>query len=297
MSSIITNDVAAKVRTAFNFSVDKFPLTGPDGMRTPHYGLFRSDSGECVGRSSVSNRYEAHTTDDVLALVEAAGTAFGGAADVKCHFRDGHYVAVQPSREYRESIFGTKDNVFPRLIIDAPYGGFGSFTTTLGFFRDLCRNMAIVREAGANTSVSIRHTAGLRPRMDELVTAFGGLEAGWANLVAVIRGMEERRVRMTDFLVALYGEPSERDGRSLTMHKNRTEAIFRRLQSERLVAGRGTIGSDFVVTGWEAFNAVQGYTQHDSIRRGRPTEMDRIVRALHDNKVAQAERLALTMAV
>jgi hypothetical protein len=52
-----------------------------------------------------------------------------------------------------------------------------------------------------------------------------------------------------------------------------------------------------VVTGWEAFNAVQGYVQHDSIRRGRPTEMERIVRALHDGKVAQAERLALTMAV
>lgn len=297
MNGIITNDVAAKVRQAFNFSVDKFPLSGPDGMRTPHYGLFRSDSGECVGRSSVSARYEAHTTDDVLALVEAAGAAFGGAADVKCHFRDGHYVAVQPSREYRESIFGTRDNVFPRLIIDAPYGGYGAFTTTLGFYRDLCRNMAIVRQAGAGTSVSIRHTAGLRPRMDELVTAFGQLEANWANLVAVMRGMEERRVRMTDFLTAIYGEPSERDGRSLTMHRNRTEAIFRRLQRERLAAGRGDIGSDFVVTGWEAYNAVQGYVQHDSIRRGRPSEMERIVRSLHDANVARAERLTLTMAV
>jgi hypothetical protein len=81
------------------------------------------------------------------------------------------------------------------------------------------------------------------------------------------------------------------------MHKHRTEAFFRRLSSERMTTGRGPLGSDFVVTGWEAFNAIQGYTQHDSIRRGRPTEMERIVRALHDHRVAHAERLALTMAV
>jgi len=296
MNATIENNVADRVRNDFRFSVDKFPLTGPEGLRTPHYGLFRSDNGECVGRSSVSGRYVPHTTDDVLALVEAAGATFGGVADVRCFFRDGHYVAVQPSREYREAIFGTRDNVFPRLMIDAPYGGLGAFTATLGFYRDACRNMSILREV-TGSQVAIRHTSGLRLQMDELLVAFGSLERGWANLTNVMRGMEARRVRMTDFLTAIYGEPNDREGRSLTIHRNRTEAIFRRLQKERMTTGRGDIGSDFIVSGWEAYNAVQGYVQHDATRRGNPSEMARVVRAMHDSHVARAERLVLELAV
>jgi len=295
MNEMITCNVADKVRSAFNFSIDKFPLQGPDGMRTPFYGLFKSDDGQAVGYGSVSDRYTPHTTDDVLALVEAAGVAFDGVADVRCHFDHGHYVTIQPTKEKRLAVYGTKDNVFPRIVIDAGYGG-QAFRASLGMYRDACRNMMILRQA-QGTHVAIRHTSGLRLQMDELIATFASLEAGWGNLSLVVQQMQNREVRMVEFLNAIYGEPKNDEGRSVTMHKNRTEAIFRRLVSERMTTGRGPLGSDFVVSGWEAFNAVQGYTQHDSIRRGRPTEMERIVRALHDSKVAQAERLALTMSL
>jgi len=290
----IASNVADRVRSAFNFTVDKFPLTGPDSMRTPFYGLFRSDTGTAVGYGSVSNRYQPHTTDDVLALVEAAGTAFDGVAEVKTHFDHGHYVTVQPNKEQRVAIFGTVDNIFPRIVIDAGYGGQG-FRASLGLYRDVCRNMMIMRQA-EGTNVAIRHTSGLRLQMDELIETFASLEAGWGNLALVAQRMQNRQVRMTEFLNAIYGEPKNDEGRSVTIHRHRTEAIFRRLVSERVRTGRGEIGPDFVVSGWEAFNAVQGYTQWDATRRGRPTEMERIVRAMHDNRVANAERLALTMA-
>ncbi len=295
MNEMITCNVADRVRSAFPFSVDKFPLRGPENMATPFYGLFRSDTGTAVGYGSVSDRYEPHTTEDINALVEAAGTAFGGVADVKCHFDHGHYVTVQPTKEQRLAVFGTKDNVFPRIVIDAGYGG-QAFRASLGLFRDACRNMMILRQA-EGTNVSIRHTSCLRLQMDELIATFASLEAGWGNLSLVVQQMQNREVRMVEFLNAIYGEPKSDEGRSVTMHRNRTEAIFRRLSSERMVTGRGPLNADYVVSGWEAFNAVQGYSQHDSIRRGRPTEMERIVRSLHDGRVAQAERLALTMAV
>lgn len=295
MNEMITCNVAERVRSAFNFTVDKFPLRGPENMATPFYGLFRSDTGTAVGYGSVSDRYTPHTTDDVLALVEAAGVAFDGVADVRCHFDHGHYVTIQPTKERRLAVYGTKDNVFPRIVIDAGYGG-QAFRASLGMYRDACRNMMILRMA-EGTNVAIRHTSSLRLQMDELIATFASLEAGWGNLTTVVQQMQSREVRMVEFLNAIYVEPKSDEGRSVTMHRNRTEAIFRRLSSERMVTGRGPLGSDFVVSGWEAFNAIQGYVQHDSIRRGRPTEMERIVRALHDSKVAQAERLALTMAV
>lgn len=285
-------NIINKVRSAFAFTVDKFPLTGPDGMRTPFYGLFRSDKAEAVGYGSVSDRYEPHTTDDVLALVEAAGYAFDGVADVKCYFHNGHYVSIQPTKEQRVEIY-QRDSVFPRIVIDAGYNG-QAFRASLGMYRDVCRNMMIMRQA-EGTTVSIRHTSSLRLRMDELIATFASLEEGWGNLTTMAQQMASREVRMVEFLNAIYGEPKSDEGRSVTMHRNRTEAIFRRLQSERARTGRPEMGSDFAVTAWEAYNAVQGYTQHDSIRRGRPSEMERIVRAIHDNRVAHAERLALTM--
>ena len=47
--STVTIDAIEKVRDTFNFTVDKFPLSGPDGMKTPFYGLFRSDNCQSVG--------------------------------------------------------------------------------------------------------------------------------------------------------------------------------------------------------------------------------------------------------
>ena len=56
MSSVSTSDVSAAVRSAFDFSVDKFPLFGPDNMSTDLYGLFRSDTGYLTGVKSISKQ-------------------------------------------------------------------------------------------------------------------------------------------------------------------------------------------------------------------------------------------------
>jgi hypothetical protein len=66
-SSVISpNQISEFIRNAFDFSVIKLPLSGPDNMKTPWYGLFRDDLGESVGGSSVSQRYEPHRTSDVV---------------------------------------------------------------------------------------------------------------------------------------------------------------------------------------------------------------------------------------
>ena len=103
MTNILSNDVSASVRSAFDFTVDKFPLFGPDNMPTDQYGLFRSDTGYLKGVKSVSPRYVPHTTDDVCALVDAAGEAFDGEIACNTHFRSGHYVSIQPTNADRRS--------------------------------------------------------------------------------------------------------------------------------------------------------------------------------------------------
>lgn len=287
--------VLQKVQSAFNFTIDKFPLSGPDGLKTNFYGLFRSDTSECVGRP-VTDRYIAHQTDDVLAITESAVKAFDDEnIAVKCHFRNGHFVSIAPPDSYRRQIFGTVDNVFPRFIVNANYDG-RAFKTSLGYYRDLCANLHIPRATDIAASVTIRHSSNLRRYMDELIEDFKSLQGSWDGMVKQIRFMQNREVNIVDFLNEIYPQPSEDSGRGFTMHKNRTEAILRRLMNERQRSGRPEIGNDRKVSAWEAFNAVQGYVQHEATRKkGFSGDMDRILLASRDQSVIAAERLALAV--
>jgi ketosteroid isomerase-like protein len=293
--NISANEVSNKVQQAFDFSVDKFPLSGPDGMRTDWYALFRSDTENTVGNGSVTSRYVPHQTDDVLALVESAAEAFDGEIDVQCHFRDGHYVNIMPTKADRVKVYGERDNVWPRVIINAGYDG-KAFRATMGYYRDACRNLAMMRQING-TSVSIRHTSGLRSKMDDLIATFNTLKDSWNTLTDVILDLQNRDVQMVSFLNEIYGEPAtDATQRAVTVHRMRTEAIFKRLQSERFRTGRSPIGSDFGVSAWEAYNAVQGYVQHDAqSKQGFKGDFDRILRASRDANVRKAESIVLEL--
>lgn len=297
MSEAVSNP-SEIVREAFNFTVDRFPLAGPDSMRTPWFGLFRSDTCEVVGNGSVSKVYVPHTTDDVCALVDAAAETFGGDIECKTHFKDGHYVNIAPSKSERLEVFGT-DTVFPRLIIKAGYDG-RAFSATMGYYRDVCQNLAMMRQVRGLT-VSIRHTSGLRSKMDDLINAFQGLKGSWGTLTEVINRLSTQQVRMSDFLNKIYSPPSAeqlalaatgQNVRGVTVHENRTKKIWERLNRERNALGLPPMTD--TVTAWEAYNAIQGYIQHDATgKKGFNDDFSRILRASRDAAVLQAERILL----
>ena len=284
--------VLDSVKAAFPFSVDKYPLSGPDGMRTDLYGLFRSDNAENVGKA-VSKNYVPHQSDDVVALVEAAGEAFEGIGDTKCTFKNAHHVCVSPSHNRRREIFGTADNIFPRFMIRGGYDGRG-FLATMGFYRDACDNLAMLRQV-EGTTVSIRHGSGLREKMDDLIQTFSVLKESWATLGDVILELQNREMKMPEFLDQVYGQPDEDSKRSKTIHKNRTQAIFRRLSRERFRTGRHVMDTEFKVSAWEAYNAIQGYVQHDASRKGSPSDFDRVIAASNDQYVRKAEKITMEL--
>lgn len=287
----LSSSIVERVRNFFP-DVTKSRLYSPDMKETPHCGLFRNDTGECFG-PAVSEGYTLHTTDDICALVEASEPVLGDCGDVQLGFRDGHYVSIQPTREHLITIH-RNDKVFPRLIVTARYGE--AFTATIGLFRIVCSNLAIFNKV-AGTTVRIRHTDSLRSKMADLIEDFHTLRNGVGNLELAIKEMADRKVRLADFLDGIYGTPlTGASERSITMHRNRTESIVRRLMRERVQLGDSAndIGT---VSAWEAFNAVQGFVQHDARRKGRPGDFDRAILAMSDPKVLQAQHLALTMAL
>ena len=304
MSSVSTSDVSAAVRSAFDFSVDKFPLFGPDNMATDQYGLFRSDTGYLTGVKSISKQYVPHTTDDVCALVEAASTAFDGHLDLKCHWRNGHYVSINPTVETRRSVFGSTDAIWPRIMLRGGFDGKG-FKATMGYWRDLCLNMSMLEQVEA-TSVSIRHSSNLRMKMDELIQTFEGLKAGWDNLTEVAANMQSRTVNQYEFIREVFADRTPSDEqfqllalnpnakiRGIKVWENMIKAMVNRVNTEAVKSGRATGRKE--ISAWEAFNMVQGYVQHDAqAKTGFKDQFSRILRAANDRHVKRAAQLAMS---
>ena len=303
MSSVFSSDVSAAVRSAFDFTVDKFPLFGPENMRTDQYGLFRSDTGYLTGVKSISKQYVPHTTDDVCALVEAASTAFGGHLDLKCHWRNGHYVSIAPTLEQRMSVYGTADAIWPRIMLRGGFDGKG-FKATMGYWRDLCLNMSML-ETVESTSVSIRHSSNLRGQMDELIHSFEGLKDGWENLTAVAERMQSRTVNRLDYVRGVFADRMPTDEqlaqlainpnakiRALKVWDNMLKAMQDRLDSESKRSNRAVGRQE--ISAWEAFNMVQGYIQHDAqAKTGFKDQFSRILRAANDKHVKRAAQIAM----
>jgi hypothetical protein len=288
-----TATIADRVREAFPFDVVKLPLMGPDNARTTHYGLFRDDDNTCIG-NAVRKGYETHTTDDVVALAEAASESFNADCTISAGFNDGHSLTIGPTREQRAAIYGTADNIFPRFILRAGYDG-RAFSASLGFYRDVCKNLAIAVGTGRNYAVSIRHTSQLRQRMPELVETFRQLASGWDSVVTTAARMQAREIELAEFIRQVYPERAERTDAQRARDDNRTREIVRRMERERQATGRAA-GSLERATIWEAYNAVTGWVQHDKQRKGRIDSFARAIAGLNDADTSRASDLALSLA-
>ena len=144
--------------------------------------------------------------------------------------------------------------------------------------------------------MKIKHTHSLRGKIDDLIVQMQGLREGWENLSDTIMAMQNREVNLAEFLKELYGEPESGSTRSETIYRKRAESIYTRVWRERKESGRDLMSfTTPVVSAWEAFNGVQGYTQHDKSRNGKPLSFQRMLTALDDKDVTRAAELALAM--
>lgn len=276
----------------FNFEVNKFPLMGPDNMTTPHYGLFRSDTGESVGETFRAG-YVPHTTDDILAIYDAVRHVFGDCS-IKATFKDGHILYLGPSDAERRIIAGGistafQDGIFPMMKLLACYNG-QAFRFNMGWYRDLCANLSRLKSIKEVNTI-IRHTAALRGKMDELIRQMSGIKNGWETLTQHIDRMASIQTPLDEFLKHVVGDRPEKEGSAQTRWDNRIAAIFRRVAKEHQIMGLSvpSEATGYKVSVWEAFNGVQGYIQHDKSRRNGLVGIDRTVIADEDPMLALTE--------
>lgn len=274
----------------YNFEVKKLPLVGLDDMDSPatgFCGLFRDDNLHIVGDSSVSSKYVPHSRNDIKALVEASRQAFDGELSVDCFWRDAHVLVVMPTRDAVAKI-GGRDTIIPRLSI---YGGFAGkgFQASLGFYRVICNNLAILNQVGG-VSANIRHTMGMRDKIDDLVTRFQEIKGSWDETVAAAEKMNEKKFVVRDFLADFFKSDDVKTERGRTRMLNIVDAVMTRIIREQ--TDLGTYDGLRTATGWQLFGAIHGYTQHEASRK----EKDITLRGLdtwNDASIARLERMAM----
>lgn len=292
--------VESVIREAFNFTVDKVRLRGVEGELTPHYGLRRSDNAYYVP-VAVKSGFNPHTVDDIVACAKAGVLTFKsgivGSTVTATWGTKGHRVIIAPSKEYRRSIFGTKDNLFPRLLIEGNYGS--TFNFESGLYRDVCRNLMIARSVQSIASIRFRHTHSLTTRIDEMVSAMSVTAQNFESAADVAESLAARKTSVADFLATLYPVADDSSGKALTQAKNRTEKIINRILNERaLVGNTSTDLSEGTL--WELLNGITGYVQHDKTRHkigGQSMgQVDRALSAVNDAESIAAWDLAVALA-
>ena len=276
--------------------VNKFRLSGPDGMQTNMYGLW-TEKGDYVDWSHVSSGYVPHTVDDMCVMGEAAAIGLGldEEINITTHW-DGtsHKVLIGPTNDQRRTICGTKDDIFPRVIITAGFQGQG-FKCEAGFFRDACSNLSMLRQM-SGTQKTIRHTESMRPKISVLADQFRSMAGQWDATVDFAMQLAAREVKTADFLAQMYPLAETAGAAQVTKYRNRAEKIIARIIRERKAVGvTGDVENLEAANLWELVNGVTGYIQHDQTRTGEKSATERAFIALADKRGDQAWNLAAEM--
>ena len=290
MNKTITSDsIADHIRKSFNHKAITAPLSGPDGFKTNLYGVFEvdNDSGDWRQASQVSVKagYVPHQVEHLIEHASVAQEVFGGLVNVNCSWHNGHRLIIQPTREYRREVAHSNDSVWPRVAIHASYTE--SYTASIGYYRDMCSNLSMMRSV-SKASYKVRHTSSLNNNMDELTRIFTQLKSNWDAVHETMLKMQQKTVVMDDLIESVFGhvDKDEDSKRKVTNHEDRRKKILYRLGKEQEQLTNVVFSP--VTNGWLAFNAVQGYIQHDMSRRGNPSKVARAWSAMNDVRVNHA---------
>ena len=294
-----------RLNIAFPFEVYKEQLQRCNDDTTYH-GLFRTDTNQQVSTRTVSDRYVPHTTEDIKKIVADCIHAFGEMEDhlsgLKAWFNNGHYVCIAPSPGYRRQMH-RGDTIYPRVHVYAPLGGAGSVLINCGFWREKCGNLA-QPVCVQGIKLNFRHTSSLENNIENL--DHHALRNSWVSLKNRARDMDRSSHRFEDAMNTIFNEPTT--ARTKTRHTNRIAAIAKRIMDERTYnSGTGRIEGVNYISGWELYNGVQGYYQHDAPMRSAVTRDDplqryelqdstawiRMLKTSKNKHVIAAEELAL----
>mgnify|MGYP003652436189 CR=1 FL=1 len=276
----------------------------------PYYGLFRSDTDEPACRNAVGEGYEPHQTKHIIQIATECAKGFecDETRSIRAWFKNGHYVSIAPSNDYRQRIGrNSKDSIWPRILISGGLGGTSSLRINIGYWRDLCCNLAMPKQV-EGISINFRHSRTIAERIEQ-TDILGRVYASWHELAEKMGKMRLKEIPLASALHTIFGDHTERSEKAAIA---RNEAIIKRIWNERQEIHNDdhprNVRSLDHVTGWEFYNGIQGYYQHDApmrsaeipsqLRRQRELTNDnqwtRLIKTIDNNYVTAAENYVLS---
>ena len=122
-----------------------------------------------------------------------------------------------------------------------------------------------------------------------MISDFGQLAANFDRGVEAIREANERRVSLDDAIAELF-TPANDTERTRKKFREIVDTITARYRDEARQLGH-SLDTENANT-WLAYNAIQGYDQHD---RNRHKGTDKVLATLESNTVRKAETLLLAV--
>lgn len=242
-----------------------------------------------IGRP-VSAGYELHTVDDMVTLANTAQDVIGENLDMRCSWSDGQIISLAPSRNAQMQ-YAIDKTIFKRLFIMGKYGGLSPLCGSAGLYVHECTNMMELASI-SSARMTIRHTRNLPNRVDELVMKFNRITNSWELSQEHINNMALKTVNLGHYVDDVWNVDREKLEHT-TRADNRARAIAQRYRNEQPPHFNPTSmhPNHLTVDGFSAFNAVQGYIQHNGIENTR--NMSRAFKTLDSPRVKRAEQLIL----
>lgn len=280
------------------------PQTGePSGT----FGCFRNDTWGKVG-GTVTKNWQAPTRSQLVQLAMAATQAFDGSeVEVQATiFQNGYSCTVKPTAEYRQEVI-KGDDLWPMLTARMNFGGTGTDNISLGMCRDMCRNMAMIQSVESYNR-RLRHSRDHGVFMQQAIEDCSELAGGFDSMVEKLREIAARKIDFNQLIGGIFeqrianaqksGRVDEAGNPKLPNQTIRAlEAIQTRYNNEAKILGLDTIGAtNTEMNAWVAYNAVQGYYQHDANRRAAGNDYEQALVAAGKQEVQIAENMVLELA-
>lgn len=273
----------------------QYPHPVLEGELSDTFGCFRSDTWQEIG-GTVKKNYVPPTRAQLISLAMAATEAFEGApVEVSAAiFRNGYYTTIQPTKEWRVEI-AEGDTVFPVLTAQMQFGGTGRDLINLGCQRDMCANLQMMRSV-AQWNQRIRHSSDHGNFMEQAINDCSKLAQNFENFIETMKMLNDSKIDFGELInVVFHQRLASIKGDKLPKQTARTfRAIQNRYNAEAEKLGdRLLTSTNTEANAWLAYNAVQGYFQHDANHRVASNKYEQALVANSKMEVETAEKFLL----
>lgn len=251
--------VAALNRSGLNYEVEMQPhVNARIGGETGFYDVYRTDNGACLG-SGLSDRF--HPIQNATAFAPIVEMA-RGEKDVHiggAHAWDGGRTATLAVDfgVMRIGDANRDDIVLKRIAFTNSHDGSGSARISITPFRLRCSNGLVSAMAGS--AITVRHTLTADRRMEQAARILKGIGAQMVRTEVTYQALARKTVHKEHFahILETLFPSKDKDGKAAKNAGEAKEAIAHYYQD----ADGGFMERD---TGWNLFNAITRFTDHDS---------------------------------